>query len=223
MKNKNTTPTAIKDADPGFTPQQIQQMITSLDTIINQIDAKTPTTNTDIFGKRSITPRNLAIVESAELLAEQYPNTRSKAIDITEWSRSLDRANELETVIQRADLLRRTAIRYERSYGIEAIKYFNYYYRCIRTLRAEGILEAESIFSTIREMYSNLFGKRGPNCPCKVVDAALEYAHEVIVENKDKLLKLAKDQKLLEDDLNHLVHDEIVIERGHYINKKLTN
>ena len=83
---KNTPHAEMVPSNPNspFTSTEISEMTQALDTMIQLVESKAPVTNTNMRYRRSLTDRNIGIISQAVQLADSYPDTVSKAINVTE-------------------------------------------------------------------------------------------------------------------------------------------
>jgi len=186
---------------------EIAQISNCLDNSIATLEKYTNSVNdADVYKKRGITIRNEQIVRDAIQFAKEYPQLTSPAINIPEWEQDLRDIDIVQPLVAKSQLLNDLAVKYQRINGVEALRYFGFYYKCMRTLSEEGVGEATVIYGVLSQFYSYLFGPREKKeCPVALLESAMQEAQRVLSANKGTINNVVSDEsklkRLLSDDL----------------------
>lgn len=189
-------------------PQEIiNQAVDCLDKSIANFENYTNAVfDNDIKNKKGITIRSEQIIIKAIDFATQYPQLMSPMIDVNRWKIDLAEFEKVEPVAEKAEMLHDLAVKYQRIRGIDALKYFSFYYKCMRTLSEEGVEEAKIIYGVLSQFYGYLFGpKSKQECPVAILEATMEEAQRVLENNKHHINRVVSDEsklkRLISDDL----------------------
>ena len=194
---------------PGLTPAQIQAMIDCITNATNTILANTPNFPQSQWRRtHRVTRGNMGVMEAAVHLAEAHPDTVNPTLDVAEWAESLNTLNAIAPLEDAIFNLNTVMNTYRSAESIIAFNDFLKYYKCVKILAADGLPEAIKIWQVIKVIYDHLRGKRGPICGIKEMNAGIQMANELIINNKPKLLGVLNNQKLLEENLKHAIHQE---------------
>lgn len=186
----------------------IAQAISSLDEAITNLSKYTNVVfEDDLKKKKGITIRNEQTVRNALKFAKEYPQFVSPSIDVELWEEDLKNINDAEPLLIKAKILIDLVIKYQRISGVEALRYFNFYYRTMRTLSNEGVEEAKVIYDTLSKIYSYRFGPRAKeNYSVQQIESTMEEAHRVLSANRAAINNVIADEQklkqLLDKDLD---------------------
>ena len=161
-----------------------------------------------MFGRR-VNSNNVDVIEAAAEFASLHPETAMPLLDVPQWLADIQEFRVIVPLQNEIHQLNIVLDSYERAEGLVLFQDFMRYYRCIKLLAAEGVTEAMQIWPIIKVIYDHLRGKRGPReCPCDDIVNAIHQADAVLRKNKPLLLGVLNDQKRLEENLKHTIHQE---------------
>ena len=148
------------------------------------------------------------VIEFAAQLLSEHPAILSPAVDMNEWLLSIDILRTLQPLEDRIAVLENAIHNLNRAEAVIAFQDFMRQYRCIKILASEGVPEAMKLWEVMKVIYDHLRGRRGPQCGIKELKKAIVESNAVITEYEPLLLEVLNDQKRLERNLSHAIHQE---------------